>query len=212
MGGSNLAQVSLAGVSPPAGSGYGYYYYNEIAVTGSSFNNGSTYYWASGYNNSQFVLTEAPAVSSATSALSRDAAAPTTCGVSFTTRMLMGYLGYIGQISPSLANSVNYVLTGELEGTSGLNSIANSNYGGTSMPFSTSGPRTGSMFNYSLLNAIQEYSPSTMPTALQFNIFEPTLSCGSTNGLTTSWTNINTSTSNYYSGPQYKFSMLGRIF
>ena len=217
MGGDGSAHVMLSGVSAPANvNATGYYYFNEENFTAPSFgSNGSgLYVWASGFNNSQFVLTEAPAVSAGTAGLSRNAVAPTTCGVSFTTRMLMGYLGYIGQISPSLANSVNTVFTGSVDGAVGSGTTGQNTgtpIGGISMPFSTSSMRPGAISNITMLNAIQEYSPSTLPTALQFNIFEPTLSCGSTNGLATSWLQIQNG-SGSYSGPQYKFSMLGRIF
>lgn len=215
-GGSNNAHVMLSGINASANQNTGgYYYYDEVTVTAPNFgaNGGGNYIWASGHNNSQFVLTEAPAVSASTAGLSRDAVAPTTCGVSFTTRILMGYLGYIGQISPSLANSVNSVLIGSQDGVVGVPTIAQSQFGGggITMPFSTSGMRPNTLNNITLLNAIQEYSPTTLPTSLQFNIFEPTLSCGSTNGLVTSWSQIQSGSATY-SGPQYKFSMLGRIF
>lgn len=211
MGGSDSVHVGLTGISTSSTSS-GYYYFTEEGVTSPNFSGSlPAYQWADGYNNSQFVLTEAPAVSSGASALSRDAVAPTTCGVSFTTRILMGYLGYIGQVTPTYANSVNKVLTGDTNGVTGVNSVSQSSYGGQAVPFSTVALRPGAIAAYTWLNAIQEYSPSTLPTALQFNIFEPTLSCGSTNGLATSWSAIQ-SGSNTYSGPQYKFSMLGRIF
>jgi hypothetical protein len=212
MGGSDNAHVMLSGVSAAANQNTnGYYYFNEVNLTATNFGNngGGVYVWATGFNNSQFVLTEAPAVSAGTAGLSRNAVAPTACGVSFTTRILMGYLGYIGQISPSLANSVNTVFTGSQDGIVGSGTTAQS--GGITMPFSTSGLRSNALNNITMLNAIQEYSPGTFPTALQFNIFEPTLSCGSTNGLPTSWSLIQNG-SGSYSGPQYKFSMLGRIF
>ena len=217
IGGSSNSHVMLAGVQVPGSTvgGIAFNYNTETSQGAESFgNNGfGNYYWAAGYTNSQFVLTEAPAVSAGTSGLSRDAVAPTTCGVSFTTRILMGYLGYIGQVTPTHANSVNIVLTGSADGVTGAGSFGQGNgvTGAASMPFSTSGARTNTLNNISLLNAIQEYSPSTMPTALQFNIFEPTLSCGSSNGLPTSWA-MPSSGSGSYSGPQYKFSMLGRIF
>ena len=212
-GGSDNAHVGLIGVTVPQPSGIGYYYFTEADVTGPNFgtNGSGSYYWAGGFNNSQFVLTEAPAVSSGASGLSRDAVAPTTCGVSFTTRMLMGYLGYIGQVTPTYANSVNLILTGDANGVTGTGTVSQSNYGGAAMPFSTMPLRSHHIAAYSWLNSIQEYSPSTLPTALQFNIFEPTLSCGSSNGLATSWSAIY-SGNNSYAGPQFKFSMLGRIF
>ena len=217
IGGNSLSHVMLAGVQVPGSQvgGVGLEYNGEASLGSPPFANlgGGTYYWASGYTNSQFVLTEAPAVSSGASGLSRDAVAPTTCGVSFTTRILMGYLGYIGQVAPTYANSVNVVLTGSIDGVVGRGTLGQQDApnGGLSIPFSTSPVRANVLSNYSLLNAIQEYSPSTMPSALQFNIFEPTLSCGSTNGLATSWNQVFMN-SGSYTGPQYKFSMLGRIF
>ena len=213
MGGSGSAHVGLTGLSTSTSTA-GYYYIGEdFGNYGPNFSGSApTYWWADSLNHSQFVLTEAPAVSSASSALSRDATAPTTCGTSFTTRVLMGYLGYIGQVTPTYATSVNKVLTGDYTGITGSGTINQNIFGGgAAVPFSTMPLRPTHISSYSWLNSIQEYSPTTLPTALQFNIFEPTLSCGSTNGLATSWTGIQGGT-NTYSGPQFKFSMLGRIF
>ena len=166
-----------------------------------------------GAGYSQFSLTEAPAVSAAADSLSRNASAPASCGASFTTRLLMGYLGYIGHQSMTSATSINFVMRGaENDITSSNSSFALNGNFGTAWNYQETMPFAGYGSNvYTLINAIQEYSPTTLPTALKFNVFEPTLSCGTTSGLVTSWTLPNTQAQSY-AGPQYKFSLLGRIF
>jgi hypothetical protein len=167
----------------------------------------------------QFMLTEAPAADNATGTdnFSRNAKAPVTCGESFTTRLLMGYLGYVGHISPYCTTSLRFI-SGESQPST--NSVSS----GTA----TSGPRAPMLFSSFagtqsyLSTSMQEYAPNTLPDDLKFNIFEPTLCCGSTgaipttanasyfNGGTNSNT-INTSTGTY-TGPQFKFSLLGKMF
>jgi hypothetical protein len=169
-------------------------------------------YFTAGTGYSQFVLTEAPAVSAAADALSRNTAAPAACGKSFTTRMLMGYFGYVGHTTFYSAMSVNHIMRGSMNDVvTGASTIATSTDHraadiGSPVPF---GATNSSKFT--LLNSIQEYSPTVLPTNLKFVVYEPTLSCGTSNGLATTWTLSNTQNMTY-SGPQYKFSMLGRIF
>ena len=166
-----------------------------------------------GAGYSQYVLTEAPSVGTSPSnavTSTRSAAAPATCGLGFTTRLLMGFLGYIGHINSTHYTSINAEFLNNINGTE------TTEYKYPEAVISISGSavstRSCNLFSsqstvyYSLLNSIQEYSPTTLPNNLKFAVFEPTLSCGTTNGIPSSSGSIT------YTGPQYKFSMLGRIF
>jgi len=179
---------------------------------------------------SQFLLTQAPTVVSILQnsvTLSRSAGAPAACGFGFVTRLLMGYLGYIGHINTFHATSVNSELLGGSPGvvaTAYQRGTPSTQYKlvsavstGNSNTFASNGlTETGfnrlfesrANISYPLLNSIEEYSPTTLPTNLKFTVFEPTLSCGTSNGLQS----VSFPTAITYSGPQYKFSMLGRIF
>jgi hypothetical protein len=184
---------------------------SEQQVNFPSANRHDNWRFIGGIGYSQFALTESPAVSAAASALSRAAVAPTAGGNSFTTRLLMGYYGYVGHLSLFAAFSINYLMRGSANDiTTGSTTLTNpTSYAGTlnsPMLFCAQGT------TYTLLNSMQEYAPNTLPTALRFNVFEPTLSCGTNNGLAPSFTAPNNTTTYTYSGPQYKFSMLGRIF
>lgn len=179
---------------------------------------------ASGRAYGQFTLTEAPSlgnVAQNSSTLTRAVVAPTATGVGFSTRLLMGYLGYIGHLNYMHLTSV----MAELVGINGPTSTqfkypdppanlrmtgATTNLAGqTNLADSISNLFTyrGNFF-YPIINNVQEFSPATLATNLKFTVFEPTLSCGTSNGITS----ITAPSSNTYSGPQYKFSMLGRMF
>lgn len=170
-----------------------------------------------GTNNAQFLLTEAPLASTADQTFSNSAGAPGACNGSFTTRLLMGYLGWVGYVTPYYLVPVNFVL-GAGAGTShaavNIGSIA-------AMPFSTyAGANQSHVGSY-----LQEYAMNNLEGGLKFTVFEPTLSTGTTSRLR------DTASSSYYggtnggdprpghppdggtyTGPQYKFSLLGRIF
>jgi hypothetical protein len=182
---------------------------------------------ASGAPSSQFCLTEAPAISTTTlnsNTQTFPTAPPVSCGFGFATRMLMGYMGYIGHISETFKisayshfigayNSIGYASNRYTTIFSGVESVPGND---PENPASSDSPGLFSMFGanrYTLINSssTQEFSPSS--STLQYTIFEPTLSCGTTNGLS-NIRRYGTSTADRfnYSGPQYKFSMLGRMY
>lgn len=220
IGQTGMRQLHLVMTSNQGGAQIDFQADTAYGTAGYSYSGQASRYMitSKGGGYSQFVLTEAPAVSAATDALSRNATAPAACGTSFTTRLLMGYLGYIGHTSLYSALSINYVMRGsENDITSTANTVVNAN-NGTSPSYVQSWQTIQPMLfngfnlnNFTLMNAIQEYSPTVLPSNLRFVVYEPTLSCGTTNGLATSWVLPNTQAMSY-SGPQYKYSMLGRIF
>lgn len=182
----------------------------------------------------QFSLTEAPTITAAGGAQnsvtsSRAAIAPVSVAFGFTTRMMMGWLGYIGHVNELYANSINAEFIGTTAGQgfsvftapTALNTVT-SGIGTSSQPSGTSTNTNGPILfsargssNYPLVNSssFQEYSPTTLPSNLLFTVYEPTLSCGTSNGLQNVTLILSPSASTItYSGPQYKFSMLGRIF
>ena len=207
----------------------GSYYYNSSS--GSSIRTGT------GVALPQFGLTEAPTITSAggtqnSVTSSRAAIAPVAVDWGFTTRMMMGWLGYIGHINEFYANSINSEFLGNVNGqafdTFTQKSVPNNTkvYNGVGSSPLSNGGTTGGLsdsygpmmfsargdYNYPLLNSssFQEYSPVTLPSNLLFTVYEPTLSCGTSNGIQSNYySNVQTLT---YSGPQYKFSMLGRIY
>lgn len=173
----------------------------------------------------QFSLTEAPSVGTTLNSVTatRTAVAPTNVQFGFTTRLLMGYLGYIGHINDTASNSIYAEFIGFTGGTGRL-SYATPASRTTTNPMKATSTSTGNntgdgptLFcargnnGYPLVNTIQEYSPATLPTNLLFTVYEPTLSCGTSNGISNGSSNT-VPASLTYSGPQYKFSMLGRIF
>ena len=239
--------VSIPGFSAPQTSGQGqattYYRVsttNTSAPSTSSSNpssyNGHSIRTGTGVALPQFGLTEAPTITVAggtqnSLTSSRAGIAPVAVAYGFTTRMMMGWLGYIGHINEFYANSINAEFLGNTNGQSfGTYTVPSSpliptnnqiqNAVGTSTHVSTStgnavGPILFSArgsYNYSLLNSssFQEYSPATLPSNLLFTVYEPTLSCGTSNGISAVTGPYNGALS--YSGPQYKFSMLGRIY
>jgi hypothetical protein len=198
---------------------------------------GSSFRTGTGVALPQFGLTEVPTITAAggtqnSVTSSRAAIAPVSVSFGFTTRLNMGWLGYIGHVNEFYATSINAEFLGTTNGQSlsvytqqllpnndriengvgplaygnGDTSTSTSSYCG-SILFSARGS-----YNYPLLNSssFQEYSPATSPTNLLFTVYEPTLSCGTSNGLQNSRRDNDQSLS--YSGPQFKFSMLGRIF
>ncbi len=182
------------------------YFYTGDYSTTSSFS-AKVLIFALGGSFSQFSLTEAPTASVAENALSRYAAAPTSCGNSFTTRLLMGPLGYIGHLGPYTAISINYAFGFFENGVNLSNSpttMSNSSFNQDGIPFTSFGGMLLTSTKYSLFNSIKEYAMNTLPTALKFNVFEPTLSSGTTNGLI--------AVTGFTTPPQYKFSLLGKIF
>jgi hypothetical protein len=178
-----------------------------------------------GAGYSQFLLTEAPAIDTTTNnsvTLTRNVGAPASCGIGFSTRLLMGYLGYIGFINHYHFSSINSEFLGSPTTSSYVNGTANNVYKLIAATTSQSTALNTSGFDvngfsrlfhargansYPLLNSVEEFSPTTLPTNLKFTVFEPTLSCGTRNGVSAV-----TNPTNAYTGPQYKFSMLGRIF
>lgn len=168
---------------------------------------------------SQFTLTQAPTVVSTTQGSvtsTRAAGAPAAVVPGFTTRLLMGYMGYIGHLCTTRMSSIFSEFVGM---SSAGHAPTTFKHSAASLSLANGGLGTGNTFNlsfssrstnvYPLLNSIEEYSPSTLPTNLKFTVFEPTLSCGTTNGLSSTNTGGNTNT---YTGPQFKFSLLGRMF
>ena len=123
--------------------------------------------------------------------------------------MSMGYVGYVGYVNPYYSHSVN-----ALFGIPTANPA--SVFGGrAALPFST----YNSTVQYTVSSYLQEYANNNLVGGLKFNIFEPVLSTGTTSPLN------NTTNASYYigndtqspstgtyTGPQYKFSMLGRPF
>jgi hypothetical protein len=181
----------------------------------------------------QFGLTEVPTITSAggtqnSVTSSRAAIAPVAVDWGFTTRMMMGWLGYIGHINEFYANSINAEFLGITNGHSfdtftqvalPTSNIVNNGVGSTYVSSGSASVGYGPILfsargnnNYSLVHSssFQEYSPATLPTNLLFTVYEPTLSCGTSNGIQSNY--YSNAQSNTYSGPQYKFSMLGRIF
>jgi hypothetical protein len=209
----------------------------NFGIFNSSGTGNSTTNWSSGGRNarlgmgagySQFLLTEAPTIASSTQnsvTSTRSAGAPASCGIGFTTRLLMGYMGYIGYLNSLHTASVNAEFLGsDVNNNSYINGTPNNVF---KLPLTTVGPgpsslttsdvvssRASRLFQgrgentYSLLDSIQEFSPATLPTNLKYTVFEPTLSCGNTNGVQS----VSQPLTYTYTGPQYKFSMLGRIF
>lgn len=176
-----------------------------------------------GAGYSQFTLTEAPSTgltpqNSVT--MTRTVSAPTAVGNGFSTRLLMGYLGYIGHLTVTHLTSVyaEFLATEPVAPTVFKHpTVATSRAGlGTSEFYNANTQAILFAFrgssDYSLLNNIQEFSPATLATNLKFTVFEPTLSCGTSNGIQSLDANSPASSARTYSGPQYKFSMLGRMF
>ena len=180
----------------------------------------------------QFGLTEAPTITAAggtqnSVTSSRSALAPVAVDWGFTTRLNMGWLGYIGHINEFYANSINSEFIGSTNGQAfdtysaptSVQTVTNS----VGTQFNISGSPSTVAFgpilfsgrgsnNYPLINSssFQEYSLTTLPSSLLFTVYEPTLSCGTSNGVQAVPQGNNSQMT--YSGPQYKFSMLGRIF
>lgn len=159
----------------------------------------------------QFILTEAPAATT-TGVFSNSPGAPAACTGSFSTRMSMGYVGYVGYVNPYCSHSVNAVF--------GIPTVnPGTVYSGTAaLPFST----YNSTVQYTVSSYLQEYANNNLVGGLKFNIFEPVLSTGTTSPLNNT-TNAsyftggsggasNNPSTGTYTGPQYKFSMLGRPF
>jgi len=178
----------------------------------------------SGY--AQFSLTEAPSVGTTplnSVTATRTAVAPTSVQFGFTTRLLMGYLGYIGHNNDTSSNSIYAEFIGYTSGQKkDVYTIPASRTTTNPVPASSSSSATAAGWGptlfcargpngYPLINTIQEYSPATLPTNLLFTVYEPTLSCGTSNGINSTLSSTVPATLTY-SGPQYKFSMLGRIF
>ena len=183
----------------------------------------------SGASGSQFCLTEAPAVSGTvnnSNTYTYNFAPPVSCGFGFTTRMLMGYMGYIGHISDTFRISVNSHFIGAYHGGVGASStkyttnfvgattIGGNNSEGVNIGASSSGlfAAPGNL-RYTLLDSLspQEFSP--LSSTLQYTIYEPTLSCGTTNGLDSIRLIGTANADRYvYTGPQYKYSMLGKMY
>ena len=181
----------------------------------------------------QFGLTEAPTITAAggtqnSVTSSRAAIAPVAVDWGFTTRLMMGWMGYIGHVNEFFANSINAEFLGITNGQSFVtftaptlptsNRVSNgvgADYISVGAQGAGSGPVLFSArgsYNYPLVNSssFQEYSPTTLPSNLLFTVYEPTLSCGTSNGIQSNY--HSNQQPNTYSGPQYKFSMLGRIF
>lgn len=183
---------------------------------------------ASGAPSSQFCLTEAPAISGTginSNTYTYSHAPPVSCGFGFTTRMLMGYQGYIGHISDTFRISVyshfigayNSVGASAARHTTIFTGLATApgngptgvNVGGHSSGLFAAPGGT----RYTLMNnsSTQEFSP--LSSTLQYTIYEPTLSCGTTNGLSNIRLVGTSNNDQYnYTGPQYKYSMLGKMY
>lgn len=162
-----------------------------------------------GVGYSQFSLTECPAVSTPIDAFSRNISAPAAGGAQFTTRLLMGYYGYIGHQSYLSSCSINTFWRGASNninvGTTTIAGVAVHNQGANNFPFSAQGTY------YTALNSLQEFSP--VSSTLKYTIYEPVLSCGTLNGIITSATStFSNAAQSAYPGPQYKFSVLGKIY
>jgi len=245
--GADILISSPGGYSGNTSSQANSYMYGRIGVGRTDFTQNASYYYNSSQGQSirtgtgvalpQFGLTEAPTITAAggtqnSVTSSRAAIAPVAVDWGFTTRLNMGWLGYIGHINEFYATSINSEFLGNVNGQA-LNVFTqkpvptdNKVYSGVGTGTVNSGGYTGGLtdsygpmmfsargsYNYPLLNSssFQEYSPATLPTNLLFTVYEPTLSCGTSNGIQSSYY------SNYqdltYTGPQYKFSMLGRIY
>jgi len=176
-----------------------------------------------GAGYSQFTLTEAPSTGLAPQnsvTITRIVAAPAAVGNGFSTRLLMGYLGYIGHLTATHQTSIyaEFLATEPVAPNIFKHPTANTSSAGlgTSQFFQTNTQSRLFAFrgssDFSLLNNIQEFSPATLTTNLKFTVFEPTLSCGTSNGIQSIDANSPRVAGNTYSGPQYKFSMLGRMF
>lgn len=180
-----------------------------------------------GAGYAQFSLTEAPSIGTSVNSVTatRSAIAPASVREGFTTRLMMGYMGYIGHINSLFTNSINSEFLGHFNATPYNDyspfvapTTLTSRFGTQSYDFGMSSGNTSgnNLFNsrgqytYPLISAIQEFSPATLPTNLLFTVFEPTLSCGTTNGISNQLNSQQNTLS--YTGPQYKFSLLGRIF
>jgi hypothetical protein len=172
-----------------------------------------------GSNQAQFILTEAPLAATVDGVFSNNAGAPGACNGSFTTRLLMGYLGWVGYVTPFHMLSVNFVLGAGA--TSTHVAVHAQTAGVPAMPFSAYASATQNHVG----SYLQEYAMNNLDGGLKFTVFEPTLSTGTTSRLR------DTANSSFYggsfggdprpgaapdggtyTGPQYKFSMLGRIF
>lgn len=183
---------------------------------------GRTIRTGQGAGYSQFTLTEAPSTgltpqNSVT--MTRTVSAPAAVVDGFSTRLLMGYLGYIGHLTVTHLTSVYAEFLATAPVTTNVFKHPTAATGGaglgTSQFLGTNTTATLFAFrgnaDYSLLNNIQEFSPATLATNLKFTVFEPTLSCGTSNGIQSIDAN-SPGAAQPYTGPQYKFSMLGRMF
>lgn len=167
--------------------------------------------FATGNFGPQFILTEAPTATATTGVYSNSPGAPAACTGSFSTRMHMGYIGYVGYVNPYYSHSVNSVFGLPTANPGTVHS------GTAALPFST----YNSTVQYTVSSFLQEYANNNLEGGLKFNLIEPVLSTGTTSplnatanasyfdGSQTNWVNPATGT---YTGPQYKFSMLGRPF
>lgn len=216
--------ISFGGHLPSGPSSLSYGGFSAPSYTFATMGSSAAQTWnafrfglGAGYN--QFVLTEAPSTGTSPQnsvTLTRSVTAPTTCGLGFTTRLLMGYLGYIGHYSALRYNSINSQFLGTFGESASIykNSVAITSFSAipsntrytimenhADMLFSARGS-----LGYTWLNTIKEFP---LDSTMKYVVFEPTLSCGTTNGVSSLASPYTVVT---YSGPQYKFSMLGRIF
>jgi hypothetical protein len=198
--------------------------YTSSTLTATTDSNGAIKL-SSGAPCSQFCLTEAPAVSGTvnnSNTYTYNFAPPVSCGIGFTTRMLMGYMGYIGHISDTFRISINSHFIGAYNGQgnnyntlfTGVTTVAGNQPEGVNVNSASPGLFTApGDTRYTVLNSLspQEFSP--LSSTLQYTIYEPTLSCGTTNGLDTNRLVGSLNADRYiYTGPQYKYSMLGKMY
>jgi hypothetical protein len=156
----------------------------------------------------QFIPTEVPSAISNTTTLSYQSAAPASPGPGMNTRIMMGYLGYIGQLSSQMAASVAYTFKGNAITETSVRQLGNNSSGienpGNVMFAAAFGISNTSItharIQHTMISSLQEYSLSSNSSLLKFSLFEPLLSCGNVSG------NPNAG------APNYKFSVLGRIF
>jgi hypothetical protein len=166
--------------------------YNSGGFATSNLTNGSQ--TIVGWHYSQFLLTEAPSIVDSNNNLSRLSGAPVTCGPGFTTRVSCGIYGWVGHLTNTCATSIMSLYTGKpsTRDTGGFNNnISNGQNIMFSIPPGQGDKRTP------VLQNIKEYTIDSV-TTLKFNVVEPILSCGHTGSFGTA--------------PEYKFSLLGRIF
>lgn len=201
--------VGDAGLSPRGNDELyiGYTRLNDYSVGNHSATYTGARRFAMGADFSQFNLTEAPAISGTTQAntLTRNPGPPVSCGFGFTTRMLMGYIGYIGHLSTTFKTSITAQFLGASTSQASNNNIntlfdAVNTFDNDSdrYVYTVGNGLFGADGTYTtFINSIQEFSP--LSSALQYTIYEPTLSCGTINGLP-------------QAGPQYKYSMLGKMY